>query len=376
MSNSTNKYSIATAPEIDELLNNNAPVAIGVSGGKDSHACAFAVTDCLNALGHSGPRLLIHGDLGRIEWKDSLPVAKRIAENLNMELVVVRRKAGDMIQRWESRWTSNLQRYLELSCVKLILPFSTPSLRFCTSEMKVNQISQYLKSRFPVQSVVSANGVRAEESKSRARQPVASMQPKLSSEKKGIIGWDWRPIHYWPAQDVFSYLHSKGEVLHEAYTKFGSSRVSCSFCIMSSVPDLKASATCTDNHEAYRLITGLEIKSTFSFHGNLWLSDIAPHLLSAEDQAAVAEAKVRACRRIEAEALIPKHMLFTSGWPSEVPTWEEAKLLGQVRHIVCESIEVSPTFTHPEEIILRYRELLTEKHGVKLFKKQELIAAA
>src|SRR5208282_2395740 len=145
MDKPANKYSIATAPEIDILLNNNAPVAIGISGGKDSHACTFAVTDYLNSLGHSGPRLLIHSDLGRIEWKDSLPVVERIAKRLNMELVVVRRKAGDMIQRWESRLENNLKRYLNLSCVKLILPFSTPALRFCTSEMKVDQICRYLK---------------------------------------------------------------------------------------------------------------------------------------------------------------------------------------------------------------------------------------
>ena len=376
MDKPTSKYSIATAPETNELFHNNAPVSIGISGGKDSHACAFVVTDYLNALGHSGPRLLIHSDLGRIEWRDSLPVAERIAKNLNMELVVVRRKAGDMIQRWESRWEGNLKRYLELSCVKLILPWSTPAMRFCTGEMKRDQICKYLKSRYPGQSIISANGVRAEESKSRAKQPVASIQAKLSNEKKGVIGWDWRPIHHWSTQDVFSYLRSRCEVLHEAYTKYGCSRVSCSFCIMSSLRDLKAATTCSENHETYRLITGLEIKSTFSFHGNLWLSDIAPHLLSTEDQATVADAKMQARRRTEAEALIPKHMLFTAGWPSGIPTWEESRLLGQVRQIVCESIGVSPTFTRPEEIILQYRELLERNHGDKLIKKQKLAAAA
>lgn len=56
--------SVATTPEIDRLLNDGAPVAIGVSGGKDSSAVAFATVAHLDRIGHSGPRVLIHSDPG------------------------------------------------------------------------------------------------------------------------------------------------------------------------------------------------------------------------------------------------------------------------------------------------------------------------
>lgn len=49
---------------VADALAVNAPVAIGVSGGKDSCALAFAVVEHLDTIGHAGPRLLVHADLG------------------------------------------------------------------------------------------------------------------------------------------------------------------------------------------------------------------------------------------------------------------------------------------------------------------------
>ena len=356
------KYPIAVTPEIQALLDSNVPVAIGVSGGKDSHALAFRLTEYLDEIGHQGARLLIHSDLGRIEWKDSLPVAQRIAKRLNMDLEVVRRKAGDLIDRFETRFDNNIRRYHALSCVKLILPWSTPGMRFCTSELKTALISSKLKVLYPRKSIISVTGVRAAESAARAKAPIAQVQPKLTG--KGFAGWDWRPIHSWPTEDVFSYLKSKGEVLHEAYTRYGCSRVSCSFCIMGSANDLKAAAACPSNTIAYRMLVGLEIRSTFAYQGSRWLGDVAPHLLSAEMRDALVGAKERARKRVEAEARIPKYMLFEKGWPTRIPTLEEAQLLGEVRKTVCASIGMQPTFTEVPEIIARYEALMAEKqHG-------------
>src|SRR5271163_4692630 len=77
---------------IADLLAADAPVAIGVSGGKDSCAAAIATI------------VLLHADLGRVEWSDSLPTCTRLATFLGVELLVVRREAGDMMDRWLQRW--------------------------------------------------------------------------------------------------------------------------------------------------------------------------------------------------------------------------------------------------------------------------------
>lgn len=125
---------ITTTEHIDELIRAGSPVAIGVSGGKDSDAAAIATVAHLDALGHTGPRVLIHSDLGRVEWLESLPQCQRLADFLNLELIVVRRKSGDMMDRWLTRWANNVERYTNLQCVKVILPWSTASMRFCTND--------------------------------------------------------------------------------------------------------------------------------------------------------------------------------------------------------------------------------------------------
>lgn len=122
--------SVMSTPVIDALLEADAVVAIGVSGGKDSVACALAVSRHLDLISHSGPRVVVHADLGRVEWKESAPACERLAAHLGLELLTVRRQAGDMLARWQKRWENNVTRYKELSCVRLILPWSTPSMRF------------------------------------------------------------------------------------------------------------------------------------------------------------------------------------------------------------------------------------------------------
>lgn len=355
------RWDLAVPEEIRALLASGAPVGVGVSGGKDSQAVALRVYEHLDNIGHTGPRLLIHSDLGRIEWRDSLPVCERLARRLDTELVVVRRGAGDLIDRFETRWENNLRRYLELSSVKLILPWATPGMRFCTSELKSQILSRALLAKFPGQQIVSVTGIRAQESPARAKTPVAAPQARLS--RKGIVGWDWRPIHQWSTEDVFSYIGARGETLHAAYVTYGSSRVSCSFCIMSSLADMKASARCPANIEAYRLLVGLECRSTFAFQGSRWLGDIATELLTLEMRDELAVAKQRAQRRITAEQRLPRCLLFVAGWPQGPLSLEEARLLGDVRREVCEAIGVPSTFIDPKEIAGRYEELISLRGG-------------
>src|ERR1044071_8732643 len=175
---------IAVAPDVTEALKDGATVAIGGAGGNDSAAAAFATTDYLNEMGHQGPRILIHSDLGRVEWRQSLSVCEGLAEHVGLNLMVVRRDRGDLLDRWHVRWENNVRRYAELSCVKLIMPWSTASMRFCTSELKTSIICRALVQRFPGQTILSATGIRRQESPNRAKAPVAKQQPKLASASR------------------------------------------------------------------------------------------------------------------------------------------------------------------------------------------------
>lgn len=350
---------VVTTPEIDSLLAKDAPVAIGVSGGKDSCVCAIATVEYLDSIGHTGPRVLIHSDLGRVEWKASLPTCERLAAHLGLELIVVRRAAGDMMDRWLTRWSNNVERYADLSCVKLILPWSTPSMRFCTSELKTAVICRELVKRFPGQTIISCSGIRRAESAKRKKAPIAKAQKKLASTTHRTTGIDWHPVIEWSHTDVFAFMAARGFEPHEAYTKYGMSRVSCAFCIMSNADDLRASTTCDENHAIYREMVDLEIASTFAFQGG-YLGDVAPHLLDDATRAALALAKERAARREAAEERIPDHLLYTKGWPTVMPTYDEAVMLAEVRIEVAAAVGIEAGFTTPEAIIARYAELMAE----------------
>ena len=72
---------ISMTREIIDLLAQGAAVAIGISGGKDSQAAATATFEYLDQIGHQGPRLLIHADLGSVEGADSPPPASASPRN-------------------------------------------------------------------------------------------------------------------------------------------------------------------------------------------------------------------------------------------------------------------------------------------------------
>ena len=286
--------SISILPPIADLLQQGAVVAIGVSGGKDSQAAATATFEYLDRIGHSGPRLLIHADLGSVEWADSLPTCEHLSDRLGAELVVVRRKQGGLMDRWESRWRSNVARYENLSTVTLVPCWSTPAMRYCTSEMKTSKIHAELKRRFSRLPIISVTGVRREESPQRAR-------AEIFDHKPGERIWTWRPILDWSEEEVFSSLDFWGIEPHPAYRRFGLTRVSCRFCIMSGLPDLVAAAAQPEAHDLYRQMVGLECRSTFAFQSSRWLGDIAPHLLEPRIRDLFAMAKEKADRRREAE---------------------------------------------------------------------------
>jgi 3'-phosphoadenosine 5'-phosphosulfate sulfotransferase (PAPS reductase)/FAD synthetase len=345
---------IVSTAEIDALLAADSPVAIGVSGGKDSQAAALATFDHLDSIGHRGPRVLIHSDLGSVEWNESLPVCRRLAAYLGVELIVVSRKAGGLLERWQSRWESSVRRYENLETVTLVLPWSTPSMRFCTSELKTHVIAAELRRRFKGQTVVNVTGVRREESAARAKGSIASRDADGKA-------WSWRPISDWTVAQVFERIAASGLSPHEAYTRFGMSRVSCRFCIMSNASDMAAASAAPESHGLYRNMVDMEIVSTFGFQGSRWLADVAPHLLSNYVRAEVTQAKHRAAERVALEKLITEEMLYVKGWPTRMLTDAEATTLAKVRKGVSELIGLRSRYLDVASIHGRYAELMAQK---------------
>lgn len=348
---------VACTIEIDALIAQGAPIAIGVSGGKDSQAAALATFAYLDHMGHGGPRVLMHADLGMVEWKASLPVCEDLARHLGAELIVVRRKAGGLMERWEARWQSSLRRYIQLETVCLVLPWSTMAMRFCTSELKTQPIRAELRRRFKKCVFINVTGVRREESSARSKSPIASLDAAGNA--------DWRLILDWREAEVFDFIASNGLEVHEAYTEFGLSRVSCKLCILQSAADLIAAASVPETLPLLHRIVDLEIASTFAFQGNRWLGDVRPDLLGPERLSAFQNTKIAALRRVTIEAKITKPMRYVSGWPTRMLTDAEAEILAIARQSMGTLFGIKPLYLDVPSIHGRYADLMAQ-HEAKL----------
>ncbi len=344
-----------TDAAVDQALALDAAVAIGVSGGKDSQACTIAVMRHLDAIGHKGPRVLVHADLGMVEWDASLPGCKTLADHYGLELIVVRRAAGGLMERWESRWQSSVRRYAEMETVTLVMPWSSSALRFCTSELKTQVITPELRRRFKNRPIINVTGQRRQESIARAKLSISAYD--LRASRPGSPMLNWRPILDWRIEEVFSEISAAGLALHEAYTTWNTSRVSCRFCVMSSRPDLAAASQDPASIPLYRRMVRLECDSSFAFQSGKWLADVRPEHLDEESISRVAMAKQAAARRQAAEAVLPKDLRYVDGWPTFVPTMEEAALVAEMRREVAAAVNLDIRYTTAAQVQDRYRDL-------------------
>jgi hypothetical protein len=85
------------------------------------------------------------------------------------------------------------------------------------------------------------------------------------------------------------------------------------------------------------------------------------HALPPDYPERLAAAKAAGEAREKAEAKVPKHLLYTKGWPTCVPTRDEATLLAAVRFAVADAVGLRKTFVNPDQVIARYEELLAQK---------------
>jgi 3'-phosphoadenosine 5'-phosphosulfate sulfotransferase (PAPS reductase)/FAD synthetase len=247
---------------IKTAISKGAKIYGSVSGGKGGQAMA-------KSLHNWGFEItgLIHADLGRTEWKQSLPMCEALASELNVKLHIVKRRDGlDMLDIWQRRM-KQLQGTGK--------PFwSSSANRYCTSDLKRDPINVFFRN-CGNDFVISCEGIRAEESTARAKKVPLTIREKVSSSfYKGMtveeaianftpgkkLALTWFPIFNYSTADVWNvygvdeeilyyarqHYKQTGEVLknwpfHPAYI-FGNERVSCVFCVLASRNDLHVGA--------------------------------------------------------------------------------------------------------------------------------------
>ena len=354
---------IAVPSEIARLAREGAWFAYSLSGGKDGNIAAIATDAYLDSVGHPRERrVIVHADLGIIEWQDSHVMCEEVAGRLDLPLMVVKNKRYDMIGCWERRWELAVERYRTLETVTLVGPWSSSSQRFCTSRMKQETISAALVALAGKNAtIVSVIGIRGQESLRRSLQPVYESDKALFRKKRGLVGFAYRPIHGWTLEDVWQAHDEAGLRRHEAYTEYDATRVSCAYCVLARESDLRAGTRNPANIPAYRRTVDLEIVSAFSFQSARWLGDMAPAALTPEQRDGLAIGKARRAARVKLESQLPKELLYVKGWPRFVPDADQCRLIAEMRQGVCALYGFDFPYTTPDAIQARYTALYEAK---------------
>ncbi len=208
-------------PEISELIDRGALVAISHSGGKDSQA----MTIRLIAAGIPRDQLLlVYATLDDVEWPGTIRHIEQTGFGLPLVIATPRRSFFEMVRARGM--------------------FPSPRYRQCTSHQKRGPIERELRRYLAAnprysELIVSAMGMRAEVSTARRSRLAVSLHARNSVAGRTWV--DWLPIHGLIQREVFDIIAAAGQEPHWAYGA-GMSRLSCSFCIMSSLADLRCPA--------------------------------------------------------------------------------------------------------------------------------------
>ncbi|GAA1600928.1 hypothetical protein GCM10009731_62110 [Streptomyces globosus] len=209
---------------------------IGDSGGKDSGATVHTVCRAADAAGQLHKVRILHCDLGTtpaghsIEWPGAADVARRRAAAYGVPFAVRRST------RWPSLWD------------RMISHGRWPGFfaRYCTSDTKtavgrayVDELRAELRLHEPIRAGY-AMGMRAEESRARARKPVVERH-RMSGQGTLRVVTTWLPIHHLTTEQVWQMHEENGIERHDAY-RMGMSRLSCRACPLASTGDLVRSA--------------------------------------------------------------------------------------------------------------------------------------
>ncbi|MFE2684527.1 phosphoadenosine phosphosulfate reductase domain-containing protein [Streptomyces mirabilis] len=211
-------------------------VIVGDSGGKDSGATVHEVCTRADKAGQLHKVRILHCDLGTterghlVEWPGALEVARAHAEQYGVPFAVRRSKLwGSLWQRIRSHgnWPGHFARY-------------------CTSDTKtavgrafVDEVGAELRLGRPVRAGY-AMGMRAEESRARAKKPVLERN-RMSGKGTLRVVTTWLPIHQLTTEQVWEIHRENGIASHEAY-RMGMRRLSCRACPLAGNEDLVLSA--------------------------------------------------------------------------------------------------------------------------------------
>lgn len=236
-------------------------ILVNSSAGKDSQTSLDVVAKIAARAGVSDRVVVVHADLGQVEWEGTRELAEEQATHYGFRFIAVSRPQGDLLAQVENRgmWPSSAARY-------------------CTSDHKRGQVRKVMTllttevresgiTERPVR-ILNVMGFRAEESPARAKR-IAYTATNASNGKRQVD--DWYPIHKWSIEMVWARIKASGVRYHGAYD-LGMTRLSCRFCVLASKEDLICSAKA--NPELALRYAALEEKINHRFTMSLSMAEV------------------------------------------------------------------------------------------------------
>lgn len=243
-------------------------IVVNSSAGKDSQAMLDVVVELATAAGVRERIVVVHADLGRVEWKGTRELAERQATHYGLPFEAVKRTQNDLLAHVEARrlWPSSNARY-------------------CTSDHKRGPVGTVitrlaaavrLREGRPAR-VLNCLGLRAQESTAR-KNKVPFERDRRASNSYRVVD-TWLPIHDWTVDQVWARIKASGVEHHPAYD-LGMPRLSCCFCVFAPKSALMIAGR--HNPELLAEYAALEVRIGHKFRKDLAIADVQAALACGE----------------------------------------------------------------------------------------------
>lgn len=251
-------------------------IAVSSSAGKDSQAMLDYVTELARAAGVADRVVVIHADLGRVEWEGTGELAARQAAHYGHRFVVTSRIGGTATVSGKTYQAGETFGDL-LDYVERRKKWPDSGNRYCTSEFKrgpILKVFTALAKEWREKTgekracrILDCMGLRAEESPARAKK--VQFTERMRTKTQAID--TWLPVHHWLEGHVWARIKTSGVEHHRAYD-LGMPRLSCAFCIFAP----KAALVLAGKHNPELLDTyvAVEAKIGHRFRMDVSLADV------------------------------------------------------------------------------------------------------
>lgn len=247
-------------------------VLINSSAGKDSQAMLTYLVALADREGVDRSRLVVvHADLGRVEWDGTRALAETQAAAYGLRFEVVQR-TEDLLDQVVTRHET-----LRAKGDTTTPAWPSSAARYCTSDQKTGQVAKLMTriagehraagSAGPVR-ILNCLGIRAQESPARAKK-VPYGPDSASNGRRSVTRW--LPIFDWSEAEVWDTIRASGLPHHPAYDA-GMPRLSCVFCILAGRRELTLAARL--NPDLARTYLAVEERVGHTFKADLSMAQI------------------------------------------------------------------------------------------------------